>query len=176
MAANIISGRCGLGCQVCQFHQVLVGLCAQYHESDHLIENECKVRVSVPSTASCMTKLKMDVDDAKYRQELGSTSMTRMCDFAVALAIEGGARYCAIELKSREPYLSDAAEQLEEGLRAIVDHLVKGPLRPTLRAILVVGVMSPRLMRIAGSREGRLSITGREIQIELADCGRPLRI
>ncbi len=170
------SRYCDRGCQVCQFHQVLVGLGAQYHETDHLIENECKVTVSVPSGALCVTKLKMDIDDARYRERLGSRTMTRMCDFAVVLAIEGVARYCAIELKSREPYLLDAAEQLREGLRAIVDYLVDGPLRPTLRAILVVGVMSPRLMRIARSPEGRLSISGRQILIELADCGRPLEI
>ena len=171
-----ISRRCGLGCQVCKFHQILVGSGARFHESDHLSENECEVEVLVPSAASCATKLKMDVDDARFRYRLDSINMTRMCDFAVALAVDGVARYCAIELKSREPYLSDAAEQLREGLRAIVDHLVDGTLRPTLRAILVVGVMSPRLMRIARSRAGRLSILGREIQIELAYCGRPLRI
>ena len=170
------SRYCGRGCQVCRFHQVLVELGALYHETDHLIENECKVTVRVPSGALCVTKLKMDVVDARYRKRLGSNNMTRMCDFAVALAIEGVARYCAIELKSREPYLRDAAEQLREGLRAIVDYVVDGPLRPTLRAILVVGVMSPRLMRIARSRDGRLSISGREVLIELADCGGPLEI
>lgn len=170
------SRRCGRGCQVCQFHENLVGLGAQYHESDHLVENECKVTVGVPSIALCMTKLKMDVDDAVYRQGLGSAKMTRMCDFTVVLAINGVARYCAIELKSREPYLWDAAEQLREGLRAIVDCLVDGPLRPILRAILVVGVMSPRLIRIARSRDGRVSISGREILIELVECGRPLQI
>ena len=166
---------CGRGCQVCQFSRVLTSSKAHFHLSDVLVEHECYVTVVAPSTASCVTKLKMDVDDAKYRQRSRSSNITRMCDFAVGIAVGRVARYCAIELKSREPYLHDAVEQLKEGLRAIVDHLVDGPLRPTLRAILVVGVMSPRLIRVA-RREGRLVINGRQIQIELADCGKPLRI
>ena len=170
------SRRCGLGCQICQFHRIMVGLGARCHESEFLIENDCEVEVRVPSTALCVIKLKMDMDDAKFRYTLGSTNMTKMCDFAAALAVDGVERYCAIELKSREPYMDEAAEQLREGLRAIVDYLVDRTLRPTLRAILVVGVMSPRLIRIARSREGRLSVMGREIQIELVSCGEPLRI
>ena len=171
------SKTCGLGCQVCQVSKTLIGLGAQCHQSDRLSEGECEVRVSIPAATSCVAKLKMDADDdAKYRQKSGSTKRTRMCDFTVALAIEGEVRYCAIELKSGEPYLNDATEQLREGLRAIVEHLVEGTLKPKLRAILVVGVMSPRLMKLARSPDGGLSVAGRKIQIELADCGAPLRI
>ncbi len=168
--------RCGLGCHVCQFHELLVDLGAQYHQSDHLIENECDVRISVSASALCMTTLKMDLEKARYRQRSSSSNITRMCDFTVVLALEGVTRYCAIELKSREPYLSDAVEQLEEGIRAIVDNIVDRSRKPRLRAILVVGVMSPRLIRLARSPEGRLPMTDHEIQVELADCGKPLRI
>lgn len=170
------SHLCCPGCQVCRFGQILVGLGARIHGSARLIENECEARVSVPAAALCVAKLKMDVDGAKYRQVSGSNKMTRMCDFAVALAVEGVARYCAIELKSGEPYVDEAAEQLEEGLRVITDHRVEGPLKPALRAILVVGVMSSRLIRIARGPAGRLSIAGHDIQIELVDCGSLLRI
>lgn len=92
-----------------------------------------------------------------------------MCDFATAISTGKEARYSAIELKSGEPYLDDAKEQLQEGLQVIVNHMVDGPMKPVLRAHLVVGVMSPRLMELART-EGRLNVDGRLVQIELVDC------
>ena len=150
------------------FHDAMVKLGALSNGSNVLIDSGCEVTIVVSSGFSCVNILEMDVEGASYRQIPGSDSMTKMCDFTVGLAANGIAEYCAIELKSGEPYLVDAAQQLREGLRAIARYGVDGNRNMALRAILVVGVMSPRLIRIALSPEGRLSILGREIQIELA--------
>lgn len=109
-------------------------------------------------------------DDAVYRQRQKSAGLKRMCDFAVAGRTGKVARYNAIEMKAGEPYLDDAGEQLREGLRVIVKYLAAGPRGSELRAYLVVGRKSPRLIRLARTAEGRLDIGGSTIQIELVDC------
>ncbi len=160
---------CGHDCQICRFHKALVDAGAQFSYSDTLREAECSFTVSTPAYPCCVTKLKVDTDYATYRQRVDPPGLTKMCDFVVAFSTCKGARYSAIELKSREPYLEDAAEQLKEGLHLIVNHLVDGPLRPVLRAYLVVGVMTTRLIDITRT-EGRLNVDGRLVQIELVEC------
>ena len=167
--ASLYNKPCGRDCQICRFHNALIDAGAKFNYSDTLRGTECSFTVRTPASPCCVTKLKMDTDDATYRQRVDPPGLTKMCDFVVAFSTGKGARYSAIELKSREPYLDDAAEQLKEGLHVIVNHLVDGPLRPALRAYLVVGVMSTRLMDIVRT-EGRLEIKGRLVQIELVDC------
>lgn len=170
---------CGRDCQICHFHKALIDACARFNHSDTLSDGGCSVTLSTlafPYCVSklwCVTKLKMDTDDAIFRQRVDPPGLKKMCDFVVAFSTGKEARCSAIELKSREPYLEEAAEQLKEGLYVIVNYLVGGPLRPVLRAYLVVGVMSTRLMDIARTK-GRLEINGRLVQIELIECLEPL--
>ena len=145
-------------------------------KSDTLTEIDCSLTIIEPDTVACATRLKMDIAGAKYRLKPNSTNDKRMCDFGVALSTEESGLYFAVELKSREPYLEDAAEQLEQGLRTIMEHLIAGRLRPTLRALLVVGDKSPRLLRHARTAQGRLSVDGRTVQIEIVDCHSVFRI
>lgn len=112
----------------------------------------------------------MDLDDARYRRVSNSSDITKMCDFSVALADSTSASYIAIELKSREPYFDEVKEQLQQGLEVIMTHLVDGPAKLRLRAILVVGIKSSRLLRLANSPEGRLSAGRNTIPIEVVDC------
>lgn len=167
---------CNRGCSVCQFHMALVDSGALFSRSDTLSEAGCSVVVAIPAKTVCATKLKVDMDDAVYRQRPSSHSIRRMCDYVVVLSVDGSPRYGAIELKSREPYLEDAAEQLKEGLQVIANHWVDGNLNPRLRAFLVVGVRRPRLERLARTAQGRLEVGDRMIQIELVDCDMTLSI
>lgn len=160
---------CGRDCQICRFHEILIDAGAEFKQSDTLHDTGCSYTVKTLSSPCCVTKLKMDTEDAIYRRRPDLPSLKKMCDFVVASSTGKQASYSAIELKSREPYLDHAAEQLKEGLYVIVDHLVEGPLRPVLRAHLVVGVMSPRLIEIVRT-EGRLEINGWLVQIELLEC------
>lgn len=161
---------CDRGCQVCRLHYALSASGASHRDSNVLRETECSLVLKLPASVLCITSFKMDIETAKYRRKPSSKDNDRMCDFAVALAIDGSVRFGAIELKSREPYLEEAAEQLKMGLLALVSHADSGIHNPELRAILVVGIKSPRLMQLARTRQGRLVIDGRTIQIELVDC------
>ena len=87
------------------------------------------------------------------------------------MATDSKAQYIATELKSGEPYLEDAKEQLTEGLRTVLAYRSGGSQRVQLRALLVAGVITSRLRRLALAKDNRIELDGRFVQVEITDCG-----
>lgn len=162
---------CGSQCEICQTESNLVAAGALDVSDNLLQEPGCDIRVLLPSSATCAAFLKLDIAGAALRRQPNSSGDRRICDFLVAVAADSKAQYVAIELKSREPYLEDAKEQLTEGLRTVIAYQAGGPLRVQLRALLVAGVITSRLRRMALAKDNRIELDGRFVQVEIADCG-----
>lgn len=162
---------CGSRCEVCQTGSNLVAAGALEVSDNLLQEPGCDVRVLLPNSATCAAFLKLDIAGAALRRRPNSSGDRRTCDFLIAVATDSKAQYIATELKSGEPYLEDAKEQLTEGLRTVLAYRSGGSQRVQLRALLVAGVITSRLRRLALAKDNRIELDGRFVQVEITDCG-----
>ncbi len=131
----------------------------------HLSENDCEVTVAARAVDRCIFGLRLDPDEASYRQ-IKKGKQTRMCDFAVGGVAGTTARLAAVELKEGPGY-EEHIEQLVEGLRVLHDYFPQQGLSPIPVAVFVVGEEADRL---AFSLRDKLDV------LKFGDTQVPLRV
>lgn len=163
-------GLCGHACPIAQQYNRLIQDGAVLQPSNTLFEPACRITLVPARFARCMVALQLDAENARYRWPPGAINQSKMCDFLAIDYVDGRTGYCLLELKSGEPYLDEAAQQLAEGLRVVLRH-VQPPAHPNdVRAVLVAGHISLRLLQLARTPSGRLRSGNSVIQIELVTC------
>ena len=126
------------------------------------------------SAPPCIHGLRLDVEDAQYRQ-VSKGKITKMCDFAVIAAQANTTRLIVVELKSGTAY-AETIEQLSEGLRVLSDFFQDDSHQVRPAAYLVVGRDAKRLGFLLQDKLSTLKFGFMPVPLTIFKCGAVLEL
>ena len=140
--------------------------------------DRCAVIISEVIGCTCQCRLKVDIDDADYRQTSRRSEITPMCDFVVVAALPDHYLAAAIEMKlgqaelrHDDPNESPPVRQLREGLRVLHEEFSKAGATSVPKAYLAVGKERDRRQHYLELSGVRLKHGRQQVPIRVIDCG-----
>ena len=141
----------------------------------HLIDGNSSITVELANAYLCAGILKLDQQNAKYRNVIGSNNTGKMCDYGILTRNRHGNYVAAVELKSN--YFSDRMfDQLQMGLDLLFHRFANLSSTSTARAVLVSKRPLAQAKRLIQNKPGllrksrSLNYGGTKVSLDLAEC------